>query len=67
MELKEFIKNVLIDLIDGVKEAQEYAVDNDARIVPSVRSKTTKGDNIETTHYTTCRDVSFEVDRKSVV
>jgi len=62
MELNEFIKEIFINIIDGVKASQEYAIKNNARVAPSsTSSHTTGGNKMNITFGTSTHEVEFEI------
>jgi len=62
MELSEFIKDVFINIIDGVKSSQEYAIQNNARVAPaSTSTNTIHGNKIQITYGISTKDVEFEI------
>jgi hypothetical protein len=62
MELKEFIENVFVNLVDGVKAAQLYAAKNNAKVAPSASSSTTeKGNKINISYHPGIKEIEFEV------
>lgn len=46
MELKDFVSATLKQIIEGVKDAQEFALENDASINPTRSGSTIEGSSV---------------------